>query len=102
VASGIVWGRSGFVESQTSACTGISYANLREQQQNGRAEGRILASLSARPMDHGRLLGRLDLGRFDQQLYSYVVPTVISVWDILTGVTGTIGTVSVVTSAFGG
>ena len=39
---------------------------------------------------------------FDQQLYSYVVPTVIAVWGMSTGAAGTIGTVTVVTSAFGG
>ena len=30
VASGIVWDRSGFVESLTSACAAIGYAKLRE------------------------------------------------------------------------
>src|ERR1700745_3361859 len=30
---------------------------------------------------------------FDQQLYSYVVPTVIAVWGMSTGAAGTIGTV---------
>jgi MFS family permease len=39
---------------------------------------------------------------FDQQLYSYVVPTVIAVWGMSTGAAGTIGTVTVVTSSFGG
>jgi hypothetical protein len=39
------------------------------------------------------------LDGFDQQLYSYVVPTVIVVWACAAG---TIGTVTVVTSSFGG
>src|ERR1700693_4205382 len=42
------------------------------------------------------------LDGFDQQLYSYVVPTVIAVWGMSTGAAGTIGTVTVVTSSFGG
>jgi MFS family permease len=42
------------------------------------------------------------LDAFDQQLYSYVVPTVIAVWGMSTGAAGMIGTVSVVTSSFGG
>jgi MFS family permease len=42
------------------------------------------------------------LDGFDQQLYSYVVPTVIAVWVMSTGAAGTIGTVTVVTSSFGG
>ena len=39
---------------------------------------------------------------FDQQLYTYVVPTVIAAWGMSTGKAGTIGTVTVVTSSFGG
>ena len=46
--------------------------------------------------------GGWTLDGFDQQLYSYVVPTVIAVWGISTGAAGTIGTVTVVTSSFGG
>jgi MFS family permease len=46
--------------------------------------------------------GGWTLDGFDQQLYSYVVPTIIAVWGISTGAAGTIGTVTVVTSAFGG
>jgi MFS family permease len=46
--------------------------------------------------------GGWTLNGFDQQLYSYVVPTVIAVWGMSTGAAGTIGTVAVVTSAFGG
>jgi MFS family permease len=42
------------------------------------------------------------LDGFDQQLYSYVVPTVIAVWGISTGAAGTIGTVTLLTSSFGG
>jgi len=46
--------------------------------------------------------GGWTLDGFDQQLYSYVVPTVIAVWGMSTGAAGTIGTVTVVTSSFGG
>jgi MFS family permease len=46
--------------------------------------------------------GGWTLDGFDQQLYSYVVPTVIAVWSLSTGAAGTIGTVTVVTSSFGG
>ncbi len=46
--------------------------------------------------------GGWTLDGFDQQLYSYVVPTVIALWGISTGAAGTIGTVTVVTSSFGG
>jgi MFS family permease len=46
--------------------------------------------------------GGWTLDGFDQQLYSYVVPTVIAVWGISTGAAGTIGTVTVITSSFGG
>jgi MFS family permease len=46
--------------------------------------------------------GGWTLDGFDQQLYSYVVPTVIAVWGISTDAAGTIGTVTVVTSAFCG
>jgi carbon-monoxide dehydrogenase large subunit len=42
VASGIVWDRSGFVESVTSACAAIGYATLREEQAKARAEGRLV------------------------------------------------------------
>jgi aerobic carbon-monoxide dehydrogenase large subunit len=41
-ASGIVWDRSGFAESLTSACAAIGYANLREEQAKARAEGRLV------------------------------------------------------------
>ena len=46
--------------------------------------------------------GGWSLDGFDQQLYSYVVPTVIALWGMSTGAAGTIGTVTVVTSSFGG
>src|SRR5437763_15250534 len=46
--------------------------------------------------------GGWTLDGFDQQLYSYVVPAVIAVWGMSTGAAGTIGTVTVVTSSFGG
>ena len=46
--------------------------------------------------------GGWTLDGFDQQLYSYVVPTIVAVWALSTGVAGTIGTVTVVTSSFGG
>jgi MFS family permease len=42
------------------------------------------------------------LDGFDQQLYSYVVPTVIAAWGISAGTAGTIGTVTLLTSSFGG
>jgi len=42
MASGIVWDRSGFVDSLTSACAGIGYANLRQEQTRARAEGRLV------------------------------------------------------------
>jgi carbon-monoxide dehydrogenase large subunit len=41
-ASGIVWDRSGFVETLTSACAAIGYAKLREEQAKARAEGRLV------------------------------------------------------------
>jgi aerobic carbon-monoxide dehydrogenase large subunit len=40
-ASGIVWDRSGFVESLTRACAAIDYPELREEQAKARAEGRL-------------------------------------------------------------
>ncbi|HJU20546.1 MAG TPA: MFS transporter [Stellaceae bacterium] len=46
--------------------------------------------------------GGWTLDNFDQQLYSYVVLTIIAVWGLSTGAAGTIGTVTVVTSSFGG
>jgi MFS family permease len=46
--------------------------------------------------------GGWTLDGFDQGLYSYVVPTVIAAWGMSTGAAGTIGTVTVVTSSFGG
>ena len=46
--------------------------------------------------------GGWTLDGFDQQLYSYIVPTVIALWGMSTGAAGTIGTVTVVTSSFGG
>jgi aerobic carbon-monoxide dehydrogenase large subunit len=42
VASGIVWDRSGFVETMTSACAAIGYATLRQEQAKARAEGRLV------------------------------------------------------------
>jgi len=44
--------------------------------------------------------GGWTLDGFDQQLYSYVVPTVVAVWGMSTGAAGTTGTVTVVTSSF--
>src|SRR6202045_261000 len=41
VASGIVWDRSGFVKSLTSACAAIGYAKLRDEQAKARDEGRL-------------------------------------------------------------
>jgi aerobic carbon-monoxide dehydrogenase large subunit len=41
VASGIVWDRSGFVETLTSACAAIDYPKLRAEQTKARAEGRL-------------------------------------------------------------
>jgi carbon-monoxide dehydrogenase large subunit len=41
-ASGIVWDRSGFVETLTRACAAIGYAKLREEQAKARAEGRLV------------------------------------------------------------
>src|ERR1700735_1811572 len=46
--------------------------------------------------------GGWTLDGFDQHVYSYFVPTVIAVWGMSTGAAGTIGTVTVVTSSFGG
>ncbi|MGA7868028.1 MAG: xanthine dehydrogenase family protein molybdopterin-binding subunit, partial [Stellaceae bacterium] len=42
VASGIVWDRSGFVESLTSACAAIGYTQLRGEQAKAQAEGRLV------------------------------------------------------------
>ena len=42
--------------------------------------------------------GGWTLDGFDQQLYSYVVPTVIAVWGVSSGAVGTIGIVTVVRS----
>jgi MFS family permease len=42
------------------------------------------------------------LDGFDQQLYSYIVPTVIGLWGISKGAAGTIGTVTLLTSSLGG
>jgi CO/xanthine dehydrogenase Mo-binding subunit len=42
VASGIVWDRSSFIESLTSASAAICYARLREEQTKARAEGRLV------------------------------------------------------------
>src|SRR5277367_6481168 len=41
-ASGIVWDRSGFTESLTSACAAAGYQLLREEQAKARAEGRLV------------------------------------------------------------
>ncbi len=46
--------------------------------------------------------GGWTLDGFDQGLYAYVVPTVIAAWAMSKGAAGTIGTVTVVTSSFGG
>ncbi len=42
------------------------------------------------------------LDGFDQQLYSYVVPTMIALWGLTSGAAGTIGTVTLLTSSLGG
>jgi MFS family permease len=42
------------------------------------------------------------LDGFDQQLYSYVVPTMIGLWGLTAGAAGTIGTVTLLTSSLGG
>ena len=42
VASGVVWDRSGFAETLTSACAATEYAQLREEQAKARAEGRLV------------------------------------------------------------
>ena len=42
VASGIVWDRSGFVETLTRARAAIGYAQLRAEQAKARAEGRLV------------------------------------------------------------
>ncbi len=42
------------------------------------------------------------LDGFDQQLYSYVVPTMIGLWGLTPGSAGTIGTVTMLTSSLGG
>lgn len=42
------------------------------------------------------------LDGFDQQLYSYVVPTMIGLWALTPGAAGTIGTVTLLTSSLGG
>ncbi len=42
------------------------------------------------------------LDGFDQQLYSYVVPTMIGMWGLTPGAAGTIGTVTLLTSSLGG
>ena len=42
------------------------------------------------------------LDGFDQQLYSYVVPTMIGLWGLTAGAAGTIGTVTLLTSSIGG
>jgi aerobic carbon-monoxide dehydrogenase large subunit len=41
VASGIVWDRSGFIETLTNACSAIDYTKLREVQANARVKGRL-------------------------------------------------------------
>ena len=46
--------------------------------------------------------GGWTLDGFDGQLYSYVVPTLIAAWAMSTGTAGTIGTVALLTSSFGG
>src|ERR1700690_1961072 len=42
------------------------------------------------------------LDGFDQQLYSYVVPTMIGLWGLTPGAAGTIGTETLLTSLLGG
>ena len=41
-ASGIVWDRSGFSETLTSACAAVGYPKLREEQAKARAKGRLV------------------------------------------------------------
>jgi MFS family permease len=42
------------------------------------------------------------LDGFDQQLYSYVVPTMMALWGLSAGTAGTIGMVTLLTSSLGG
>jgi MFS family permease len=46
--------------------------------------------------------GGWTLDGFDGQLYSYVVPTMIALWGMSAGSAGTIGTIALLTSSFGG
>src|SRR5580704_15603733 len=46
--------------------------------------------------------GGWTLDGFDGQLYSYVVPTMIALWGLSAGSAGTIGTIALLTSSFGG
>ncbi len=46
--------------------------------------------------------GGWTLDGFDGQLYSYTVPTLIAAWGMSAGTAGTIGTVALLTSSFGG
>jgi MFS family permease len=75
-------------------------------QRGGEREDAMLAWLRDLTSRERRTMlacwGGWTLDGFDQQLYSYVVPTVIAVWGMSTGAAGTIGTVTVVTSSFGG
>jgi aerobic carbon-monoxide dehydrogenase large subunit len=41
-ASGIVWDRSGFIETLTGACSAIGYAEQRQQQATARNDGRLI------------------------------------------------------------
>src|SRR5277367_5624961 len=46
--------------------------------------------------------GGWSLDAFDVQMYSFVIPTVITVWGLTTGQAGLIGTVTLLISSFGG
>jgi len=46
--------------------------------------------------------GGWTLDGFDQQLYSYVVPTMIALWGMTPGAAGTLGTITLLTSSLGG
>jgi hypothetical protein len=65
-------------------------------QQIGHGEKAMLAWLRDLTSRERRTMlacwGGWTLDGFDQQLYSYVVPTVIAVWGMSIGAAGTIGT----------
>src|SRR4030088_2966390 len=78
----------------------------RINRQIGQGENAMLAWLRDLTSQERRTMlacwGGWTLDGFDQQLYSYVAPTVIAVWGMSTGAARTIGPVTVVASALGG